>query len=133
MWFAAGTDGYGCLDIAIPNGTSAFIPAVKSFSKNYDTTDSGSTVDPKIDTFSSQISVDYVGNAKSFATIEGTRTHHLVTGDVAESTIHEVITADFWGQSVTVADYTMEASSWNTVTSCGAVRPSAFRLDSRRT
>ena len=36
---------------------------------------------PKIDTFSSQISVDYVGNTKAFATLEGTRTHHLITGD----------------------------------------------------
>ena len=116
LWFAAGTDGYGCLDVLIPNGSITFIPAVKSFSKNYDTTDSGSTVDPKTDTFNSQISVDYVGNAKAFATLEGTRTHHLITGDVSEATIREVITADFWGQRVTVADYTMEASGWDTVT-----------------
>lgn len=122
MWFSAGTEGYGCLDVAIPAGSSTFLPAVKSFSKNYDTTIIGTPdeddviVNPKIDTFSSQISVDYVGNSKAFATLQGTRTHHLVTGDLAESTIREVITADFWGQSVTVADYTMEASAWNTVT-----------------
>ena len=116
MWFAAGTDGYGCLDITIPNGTSTFVPAVKSFSKNYDPADGDDETNPRVDTFSSQISVDYVGNAKAYATIQGTRTHDLVTGDVSAATISEVITADFWGQSVTVANYLMEASGWITVT-----------------
>ena len=59
--------------------------------------------------------MDYVGNTKAFATLEGTRTHHLITGDVSEVNHPRGDHGRFWGQSVTVANYLMEASGWDTV------------------
>lgn len=123
MWFASGSEGYGCVDLAIPSGSSTFVSASKSFSKNYDTTiigtpDEGDViVNPKVDTFTVQISVDYVGNAKSFATLSGTRTHYLDPINPYEPTsIRELVTADFWGQAVTIADYLIESSQTASVT-----------------
>ena len=54
LWFAAGTDGYGCLDVLIPNGTSTFVPAVKSFSKTMTRRMVTMINQPENDTFSSQ-------------------------------------------------------------------------------
>lgn len=130
-WFARGLDGLGCLDFNIPAGTHLWTPATKTFSKNYDTTDIGAhdegwvPVNPHIDTFAVQFSVDYVNNVKTFATITGTRTHNLAqaegpeavpgyfypTWSTAEASVHEAITADFWGQSVTIADYLWTGST----------------------
>ena len=123
IWVARGAEGYGCVDLAIPSGSSTFVSASKSFSKNYDTTiigtpDEGDViVNPKVDTFTVQISVDYVGNAKSFATLSGTRTHYLDPINPYEPTsIRELVTADFWGQAVTIADYLIESSQTASVT-----------------
>lgn len=126
-WFARGLDGLGCLDFNIPAGTHLWTPATKTFSKNYDTTDISIhdegwvPVNPHIDTFTAQFSVDYVGNVKTFATITGTRTHHLVQEEgpdyswsTAEGSVHELIIADFWGQSVTIADYLWTGSANST-------------------
>ncbi len=105
VWFCDTCTGVGCLDLAIPGGAATWTDAVTTFSKNYDPAyPLGYAPDEMTDEFTTQFSVDYVDNAKAFATITGTRR------DDVGGEIEETITADFWGVSVQISHYLFEQS-----------------------
>ena len=111
LWFADGLIGFGCLDFAIPGGAATWTPAVVTFSNDYDKTYPVNYYPETIvDTFSTQISVDYVDNAKAFATLTATKTDYLSATDGAQR-IEETITADFWGTEVEISHFLSEYES----------------------
>lgn len=110
LWFASGAAGIGHLAIDTKTGSHAFTPAPVSFGR-----------DPEISSihldgtyvyhFDFKFSIDYVGGSLSYATLSGRKTHQLVISNpgfsegTQETTINEVITADFWGVEVEISDY----------------------------
>ena len=108
LWFSdGGLIGYGCIDFAIPDGAVTWTPAVITFASNLDSETGAFT-----NTFSTQISVDYVDNAKAFATLNGTKTDERVTTEFSEyGHIEEIVTADFWGVEVTVSHFLSDLES----------------------
>lgn len=118
VWYSSGLKGIGYLTFALPSGSSEWHPVESTASQNppFGTPWSGSG--PVTFNFNYKFCAAYVGDSVAFATISGVRTHLLTLDEgpyseffgentpvFTEVDVTEVITADFWGEELELANY----------------------------